>query len=183
MKTRKMQIGVIGSAADLGYEQSTVEIARSVGVSIAKRNCVLIFGAEKDCDSLSTQAALAARQVGGMTLGVTYDKGLDIFNPDAATAVIATGLVRGGGRELVQSLSCDGLVGIGGGSGTLNELTVAYQANIPVVVMAKTGGWSELLENDYLDRRCRYRYEAFTNTEEAINRLLEMVQLKEEKTL
>lgn len=175
---RTLQIGIIGSMADLQYSTDLEALARQLGLVIAQAGCIVVFGAEKDADSLPTIAALAARRAGGLTVGVTYEKGLDIFVPDAATVVIATGLVRGGGREMTQALSCDGVIAISGGSGTLNELTVAYQANIPAVVMAGSGGWSTKLSGSYLDGRKRYAYQSAENADEALKLLIKMIESK-----
>lgn len=49
--------------------------------------------------------------------------------------------------------SCDAIIAIGGGSGTLNEITVAYQKKIPIFVMKGTGGWADKLADQYLDDR------------------------------
>lgn len=173
---RVLQIGVIGSMSDLGYSGEVEKMAQKLGTVIAEAGYTLVFGAEKDSDSLPTVAARAARRAGGITIGITYDKGLDIFCPEAATCVITTGLVRGGGREMTEALSCDGLIAIGGGSGTLNEIAVAYQANIPVVIMASTGGWSDKLAGTYLDDRKRYVYTAAYSAREAIEQLQKMIQ-------
>jgi uncharacterized protein (TIGR00725 family) len=175
---RNLQIGVIGSMADLGYGKELETRAAAIGRQIARAGYVLVFGAEKDSDSLPTVAAMAARQAGGTTIGITYEKGLDIFSPEAASIVIATGMVRGGGREMAQSLSCDGVIAIGGGSGTLNELAVTYQANIPAVVMEGTGGWSSKLAGTFLDTRQRYAYVAAGGAEEALKKLLKMIESK-----
>ncbi|HMS23463.1 MAG TPA: hypothetical protein PKB09_01505 [Candidatus Saccharibacteria bacterium] len=174
MSNRILQIGVIGSMADLNYSANLVKLAQEVGAQIAKAGYTLVFGAEKDFDSLSTIAARSAVVAGGVTVGVTYDKGLRVFDPNSATIIIATGLVRGGGREMVQSLSCDGIIAISGGSGTLNELAVAYQASIPAVVLGKTG-WSGKLIGTYLDGRKRYKYESASTATDALTKLLKMV--------
>lgn len=52
-------------------------------------------------------------------------------------------------------LSCDAIIAISGGSGTLNELVVAYQADIPIVVLKNSGGWAEKLADQYIDARKR----------------------------
>jgi uncharacterized protein (TIGR00725 family) len=52
-------------------------------------------------------------------------------------------------------LSCDAIIAISGGSGTLTEIAIAYQANIPTIVMNGTGGWAERLADEYLDARKR----------------------------
>jgi len=166
---RRLQIGVIGSCTDLDVSEKAEVFAKKLGEKIAQNGYTLVFGAEKDIDSIPTMAARAARKVGGETVGITYEKGLDIFSPDAASIIVATGLVRGGGRETSLMLSCDVVVAIAGGSGTLNELCVAYQANIPAIVVSGFGGWSEKLIGEYLDERKRYAYETVTTPEQAIN--------------
>ncbi len=165
---RNVQIGIIGSCSDLNYSAKAEAFVKALGVAIAKRGDTLVFGAEKDIMSLPTIAAKAAKQAGGTTVGVTYEKGLDIFDPESASIVIATGLVRGGGRETSLMLSCDVVIAIAGGSGTLNELCVAYQANIPSAVVDVFGGWSAKLVGEYLDDRRRYAYSSIKTVEDAL---------------
>ena len=137
---RKLQIGVMGSCADLAYERRVEQLAEEVGHFVAINGGILVFGAEKDIDSLSTAACRGAKDAGGLTVGITYGKGLLVYRPYLADVIIASGLERGGGREMVLVLSCDAIITIGGGSGTLNEICVAYQANIPIVALSGTGG-------------------------------------------
>jgi len=148
---RKIQIGVMGSAADLGYTEAVANLAEEIGREVALAGCTLVFGAEKDCDSLSTAAGRGARSVGGLTVGITYGKGLKVH--DDADVIIATGMERGGGREFVLAISCDAIIAISGGSGTLNEMVVAYQANIPLVGVCGCGGWSQEMSGRAFDPR------------------------------
>ena len=67
---RNLQIGIMGSAADLKYGKKAENFAKELGEIIAKNNCTLVYGAEKDCCSLSTLAAKNAKDNGGVTLGV-----------------------------------------------------------------------------------------------------------------
>ncbi|MFZ1019882.1 MAG: cytochrome, partial [Minisyncoccia bacterium] len=131
--SRKIQIGVMGSTADLKYSKKIEKIAEELGCQIAKNKATLVFGAEKDFDSLSTAACRGAKKAGGLTVGVTYNKGLDIHEKKNVDVVIASGLERGGGRELTLVLSCVAIITIGGVSGTLTEMAIADQANIPIV--------------------------------------------------
>ncbi len=171
-----MQIGVIGSAADLEPTKAAIIAAKRLGTEVAFRKHTLIFGAEQDCSSLSTYAALSARNAKGVTVGITYGTSKQVYAPDSAVIVIPTGLARGGGREMVQALACDGIVAIAGGSGTLNEITVAYQANIPVVILKGFGGWSDQLSGTYLDARKRYAFRAAKSAVEALDLLETMIQ-------
>lgn len=176
-KEKRLQIGVMGSAADLKYTKDIEEKAEELGYWIAKRGAILVFGAEKDYDSLSTAACRGAKRANGLTVGITYGKGLEIFEKNT-DVVIATGLERGGGREFSLVLSCDGLISINGGSGTLTEIAIAYQANIPVVALEKTGGWSERLAGEYLDERRRIKIENAHTPKEAVEKIILLIQQK-----
>ena len=70
----KIKIGVMGSAADLNYSMEAEEFAKKVGELIAKSDNILVYGAEKDYSSLSTNAAIEAYKNGGITLGITGGK-------------------------------------------------------------------------------------------------------------
>lgn len=172
-KQKKLQIGVMGNAADLEYGKAIENLAEKTGYLIAERGAILVFGAEKDYDSLSTAACRGAKAAGGLTVGVTYGKGREIFEKNA-DIVIATGLERGGGREMALVLSCDAIITINGGSGTLTEMAIAYQANIPIIAITGTGGWSDELAGRYLDGRNRLRVEAVKTPEEAVQRAIEL---------
>lgn len=151
---RKFQIGVMGSASDLRYSVEIDKMAERIGRLVAEQDGILVFGAEKDSDSLSTSACRGAKSAGGLTVGVTYGKGKDVWQKDA-DIIIPSGLERGGGRETVLILACDAIIAISGGSGTLTEIAIAYQADIPIIAMTDVGGWSERLADTYLDERQR----------------------------
>lgn len=175
---RKLQIGVMGSAADLAYGKSLEKIATEVGRCIAQNDVALVFGAEKDCDSLSTVACRAAKKSGGLTIGITYGKTKDVWEQGNVDIVIASGLERGGGRETALVSSCDAIIAISGGSGTLTELAIAYQADIPMVAITGTGGWSERLAGEYLDSRRRRAVLAAQTAKEAVE-----LAIREAKTV
>jgi len=176
MQNRKIQIGVMGSASDLKYSKKIKKLAEEIGYWVAKNNAILIFGAEKDYDSLSTCACRGAKKAGGITVGITYNRGLDIFEKENVDVIISTGLERGGGRETALVLSCDGIITISGGSGTLTEIAIAYQANIPIVAVRNTGGWSDKLYNQYLDDRKRIKIEGVDTAEQAVKTIISLIK-------
>jgi hypothetical protein len=175
---RNIQIGVIGSDSDLKYGKRIEKLAEEVGFWIGKRGATLVFGAEKDCDSLPTAACRGAKKAGGLVIGITFDKGLNIFEKNNVDVVIATGSGWGGGREFILTLSCDAVVALSGGSGTLAEIAMAYQANIPVVVLKGTGGWSNRLVGEYLDSRKRVKILSAKNPKEAVGKAIKMAKIK-----
>ena len=176
-KKRKLQIGVMGFAADLKYSKALEKQTEETGYWVAKRGAVLIFGAEKDYDSLSTAACRGAKKANGLTIGVTYGKGLNVYEENA-DVVIATGLERGGGREFVLVNSCDGIIAISGGSGTMNEMLIAYQLNIPIVVIQNTGGWADKIAGQYFDSRKRMKAVVAKSPEDAVQKILRLIKKK-----
>jgi uncharacterized protein (TIGR00725 family) len=154
---RKLQIGVCGAGHDLQHAEGLHQLAYEVGKCVAEAGHVLVFGANKDEETLPTDAAHGAKDAGGLVIGVTYDHGLDVLKREYADAVIATGSLAGGGRELVLVNSCDAIIVMCGGAGTLNEITIAYELKIPIIALLGSGGWSERLADQYLDERKRVK--------------------------
>jgi len=165
---RKLQIGVMGSAADLKYSKEVTQMAEKIGELIAKAGATTVFGAEKDTDSLSTAACRGAKKGGGLAIGITYGKDKNVWEKDIADFIVASGLERGGGRETTLVFSCDAIIAISGGSGTLTELAIAYQADIPMVAMKGAGGWSEKLSDTFIDARKRRKIIGANSPEEAV---------------
>jgi len=161
----------------LRYGKEIEAIAESVGRLVAESGNILVYGAEKDYDSLSTTAARGAKRSGGLTVGVTYGTGKDIWDTEGTTdVIISSGLERGGGREFVLVNSCDGVIAISGGSGTMNEMLVVYQLGIPVVVITGTGGWADEMTGRFFDARERMKAIPAKSAEEAVEKLLVIVR-------
>lgn len=163
-----LQIGIMGSDSDLKYNNEVIEYAKEIGRIIAKSNNILVYGAEKTCSSLSTEAAMEASKNGGITMGITYGSDKNIYGKFKPTTLVTTGLGLGGGREYSLVLSCDVIIAIGGGSGTLNEICIAYQNNIPIVTINKYDGWAKKLSNKYLDIRKRLKCISIDKAEDAV---------------
>lgn len=171
-----IQIGIMGSAADLKYSSEAENFAKDLGRLIAESNNILVYGAEKEYSSLSTIAAMESSKNGGITVGVTGGKDKKIFGDFRPTVLIPCGLEIGGGREFSLVLSCDVIIAIGGGSGTLTEMAIAYQANIPIIVIDRFKGWSKRLCNKYLDERRRLKCISVSTPSDAVKTAIELVE-------
>lgn len=171
---KKLQIGIMGSAADLKYSEDALDFARKLGKLIAESGNTLVYGAEKQYTSLSTEAAKVATDFGGLTIGVVGGKDKKVFGKFRPTVLINSGLEIGGGREFTLVLSCDVIIAISGGSGTLTEMAIAYQAGIPIIVVDKFGGWAKKLSNEYIDDRKRLKCISVSTPEEALKIALEV---------
>ena len=169
---KKIQIGVMGSAADLNYSEDALNFAKKLGELIAKSGNILVYGAEKEYSSLSTNAAIEASKNGGITVGVTGGKGKNVYGDFRPDVLIPCGLEIGGGREFTLVLSCDVIIAISGGSGTLTEMAIAYQAGIPIITVSNFDGWAKKVSNTYIDTRNRVKCIEANTPEKAIEEAL-----------
>ena len=179
---KKLQIGIMGSAADLNYSEDALKFAKKLGKLIAESGNILVYGAEKDYTSLSTEAAKVASSYGGFTVGVAGGKSKNVYGEFRPTILINSGLEIGGGREFNLVLSCDVIIAISGGSGTLTEMAIAYQAGIPIMVVDKFGGWAEKLSNDFIDDRKRLKCISCKNERDALKKAIKEGMKKYENT-
>lgn len=142
----RVKIGVMGSASGptLANERS-VRLASDLGHWIAKAGCILVNGA---CPGLPDHAASAAKKAGGFVLGVspafsrrehleTYRSPLECYDVILYTGL---GLME---RDITNIRSSDAIIVVGGGVGTLNEFTVAFEEKKVVGVLTGSGGVSD----------------------------------------
>ncbi|KKU69818.1 MAG: hypothetical protein UX92_C0009G0028 [Candidatus Amesbacteria bacterium GW2011_GWA1_47_20] len=174
---KKLQIGIIGSAGTEEYpkagqpKQEIFNIAYQLGKSIAKNGAILITGGK---GGIMEYAAKGAKDVGGITVGVV--KGEKRFTSNQYTDIeVVSGMVGSGG-ESIMVLMCDGIVGVGGGSGTLQELTIAYYNKIPTVLINTQKGWSKTLAGKYLDTRKKIKFQSAKTPEKAVKILFNLIR-------
>lgn len=175
---KKIQIGIMGSAADLDYGEEAIEFAKELGKLIAESGNILVYGAEKEYSSLSTNAAIEAKKSGGLTVGITGGKDKRIWGDFRPDVLIPCGLEIGGGREFTLVLSCDAIIAISGGSGTLTEMAIAYQAGIPIITVSNFKGWAKKLSNTFMDDRKRLKCTEAITPREALEKVIEALKNK-----
>jgi uncharacterized protein (TIGR00725 family) len=142
----KTKIGVMGSASGptLRDPQALAQAFR-LGQAIARRDCICITGA---CPGLPDKAAEGARGAGGFVFGISpafsRREHLEIYgSPIEHYDMIlfsGLGLME---RDIINIRSADAIALVGGGMGTLNEFTVAYEEKKPIGVLTGTGGLSD----------------------------------------
>jgi uncharacterized protein (TIGR00725 family) len=117
-------------------------IARRLGEVIADRHCVLVTGATTGLPALVSRAARAR---GGLAVGISpaaslqeHRSSFDLPDDDA-DFIVFTGFGLKG-RNVINVRSSDIVVIIGGGIGTLNEFTVAFDEGKVIGVLEGTGG-------------------------------------------
>ncbi len=142
----RIKIGVMGSASGSTiHDPHALEQAFRLGEAIARHGCICITGA---CPGLPDRAAEGAKRAGGFVLGISpafsAREHLEIYgSPIEHYDMIlysGLGLME---RDIINIRSADAIVVVGGGMGTLNEFTVAYEERKPVGIVTGTGGLSD----------------------------------------
>ncbi len=123
---RLYKVAVLGSAKVVEGSQIG-ERAFQVGQAIARHRGVLLTGG---CPGLPLAAVRGARSLGGLTIGISPALNRDehahaYAYPLDSDVCIFTGMGTKG-RNVVLVRSADACVFIGGGMGTLNEFTIAF---------------------------------------------------------
>ncbi|MBP9773431.1 MAG: LOG family protein [Candidatus Peribacteraceae bacterium] len=140
----KLKFGVMGSASGPQIENPIArEKARELGREIAKRGHILINGA---CPGLPNDAMLAAKEAGGLTIGISpafseYEHINEYLSPHEHDIIMFTGMGFME-RDIINIRSSDAIIIIGGGIGTLNEFTIAYDEGRPAGIITNSGGIS-----------------------------------------
>lgn len=175
MKKRKLQIGVIGSAGREEYEKggaskSLCEKAEKIGFLLARAGATIVTGGK---GGIMEAAARGAKKGGGIAIGIVKGEKRFVSNKFIDIEFI-TGMQADGLDELLLVLSCDALITLGGGAGTLQEIAIAYRNQKPVVVLKNTGGWSKKLTQQYLDGRKKIKILRVKTPSEAVSRALQL---------
>jgi uncharacterized protein (TIGR00725 family) len=143
---RKYQIAVIGYNKDRCTDHSR-NIAFEVGKEIARSGSILICGG---LGGVMEAACRGAKENDGLTIGIIPQEEPSFANK-FCDIVICTGI--GFARDIIVATSADGIIAIGGGVGTMIELGVGYIKNKLMVVVAGSGGVSEMYGGKFLDER------------------------------
>lgn len=147
-ETMPMTIGVMGGAGS-DIPVGHLEKAARLGEAIALGGCVIITGG---CPGLPLAAARGAKRSGGTVIGISPALSLDehAFKYESPTLAHDVLIFTGSGlmgREVVNIRSSDIVVIVGGSSGTLGELAIAYDEGKLIGVLMGTGGISDMVED------------------------------------
>ena len=165
---KKRQILVIGHN-DNGCTARHKKTAYDVGAEIAKSNSVLITGG---LGGVMNAACHGACEADGTTVGIIPQDDASTANP-YCDIVIPTGM--GLTRDFLNALSSDGVIIIGGGSGTLSEICAAYMHKKPMVAIRNMGGVTAQFIDRYVDHRKNIMIVGVDTPREAVKKILELI--------
>lgn len=162
MAKRRKQITIIGDA-DASPEACL--FAERVGAAIAKEDYILLTGGK---GGIMEAANKGADNAGGISVGILPSASLADAN-QYCNLVIPTGV--GHARNAITTLSCDAVVSIGGGAGTLSEICYGWIYKKPIFVFDQFGGWSEKTADQQLDKKYFAKIERCTSIDELCKKL------------
>ena len=166
--SKKIQILVIGHNTN-GCTDEHSKIAYETGSEIAKAGHVLITGG---LGGVMEAASHGACDSNGLTVGIIPQADASMAN-QYCDIVIPTGM--GLTRDFINALSCDGIIIIGGGSGTLSEICAAYMHKKPMVAIRNMGGVNAQFIDNYLDHRQNIKIIGVDTPKEAVDKILQII--------
>ena len=172
---KKLQIGIIGYAGMEEYpsgaiKKSIYDMAERVGFLIAQKGAVVVTGGK---GGIMESSAFGAKRAGGITVGVI--KGNKRFQSNESTDIeVLTGMEADGFDEFMLVSMCDAFIVLGGGAGTLEEITIAYRNKKPIVVIKNTGGWADKM-SEFLDERETVKVDLVETPEEAVKKVFSII--------
>ena len=88
--------------------------------------------------------------------------------------VIPSGM--GLSRDFLNALSADGVIVVGGGSGTLSEICAAYMYKKPIATLKNSGGMATKYSDQFIDHRENVKIVGFETPKDAVNYILEQTK-------
>jgi hypothetical protein len=144
----KIKVGIIGSGTLDNIDSDIIDKAKELGRLISERDTQLLTG----CDTgIPYEVVKEARKRGCTTIGVSPASNLEEHKTlyslptENYDIIIFTGFGYKG-RNVVLIRSCDVVISISGGIGTLNEFTIAFDENKNIGVLEDTKGVSDYLK-------------------------------------
>lgn len=171
-----IRVGIIGQSGEISPE--TGKLAEDIGREIAVRGAVLLTGGR---NGVMECASRGAKSANGLVVGILPGDTLDDAN-SYIDIPITTGLSFDY-RSLILIHSSDVVIMIGGGNGTLGELSAAYLNRKPVIVVEPSGGWASRIrtmayEGCYLDERRNIKLDFAGTAKEAVDIAINQAMLQ-----
>jgi len=168
MMPKRKQILVIGNNED-SCTPELEKVAYETGLEVAKSGSVLISGG---LGGVMRAACRGTKDGNGLTVGIIPQNDSSFAN-EYCDIVIPSGI--GLARDFLTALSADGVIIIGGGSGTLSEVCAAYMHKRPIVAIRNTGGIAEKFADQFLDQRQNVKIVGVNSPKEAVRYILEKI--------
>ncbi len=148
---KRIQIGVMGPAKseypeEREKQKKIEQTAERIGELIAGNGMITFTGG---CDGAMESTSKGAKNKNGMTVGVP-GRGRGVSNKYVDVEILTD--IDVGSFIFAGLLSCDAVIFIPGGAGTLAELCVAYRLQKPIIILTGFDKRYDNLIGKYLDK-------------------------------
>ena len=161
-RIRQKQIAIIG---DSRASKEACQFAEELGAAVAKLGFAVVTGGR---GGLMEAANKGAQEAGGLSIGILPSASINEANA-FCNAVIPTGI--GHARNTITVLSCDAIVSIGGGAGTLSEICFGWIYQKPIFLIKQFDGWSQKISDQQIDTKYSTKTVTCSSIEDVIEKL------------
>jgi hypothetical protein len=166
-----MRVGLLGSNQTTG-NQIQFDFAEKLGKALIDNGFSIINGGMAGTMESAAKGAKSSNNY-------TPDKMIAILpvsdkklgNPYSGTVLVTD---MGTARNRLIVINSDAVIAIGGGAGTLNEITLAWEMLKPIGAFVGGSGWSEKMAGLSIDSRRTDSIQPVNTIEEAIKWLNEL---------
>lgn len=147
-------------------DESTYKLSVKLGELLVKNNLIVVTGGR---GGVMEAVCKGAKNFNGLTMGI-----LPGFDRSEANRYVDVAVVTGLGyaRNAVNVLTGDVIVSIGGGFGTLSEISLALTYGKPVIILKGSGGVSDLVADNF---EIPGKIYVEDSVEAAVKRILELL--------
>ena len=148
-RSRRPVLAVVGSAGTLPYDVvAEAELLGKLAVDAGFR--IASGGRDGVMEAVSRGARDSEKYREGDVMAL-----LPSYRHSDANDYVDIAVVTGSGvsRNVMLVATGDVVVAVRGGSGTLSEISLAWQLGRPIVALASSGGWAQKLAGTALDAR------------------------------
>lgn len=170
---KRKQIAIIGYAGPEEYPKGAnidpraYDCAYMLGRLCGEQGWSVVTGGKS---GVMESANRGCRDGGGISIGVVTGSVRGTSNSYVDVEVIPG--TYNCGEEMALVTMIDAVIVLGGGMGTLQEVSIAYRQSKPIYALKGLGGWSERLERyESLDQRKTVVIKYFEKSEEIIRAL------------
>jgi len=160
-----MRVGIIGSSDSIAINEQ-LDIAFNLGKKLIDQGHTIYNGGmggimetsakgARQSNNYKDNSVIAILRVSDVSLGNNY-----------SSIKIATDM--GTARNRLIILNSDAIIAIGGGAGTLNEITLAWEFGKPMAAFKNYGGWASKVAETAIDDRRNDRIVPLNSVEDAI---------------
>ena len=172
-RSNRVVVAVIGSASsNLPVEAALA--AEAAGRAVVDCGCVLVTGGmsgvmEAACRGGRSSPKCDRGSVVGILPGYDHSEANEFVQ-----IAIPTGMQLA--RNTLVAATADAVVAVGGGSGTLSEIALAWQLGKPIVAVGGVSGWGDRLIGEALDHRAKTPIASAATGKEAVALALQLAR-------